>query len=80
MDINELNFFDFFNEVLIESNLNLIAVFIILLIIIGTIIIGIGIFNHRSSSISRLGKVYLGSFIVITAAFLSTYLGYMPWQ
>lgn len=79
MNNKELNLRYIVNDTFDKADLSLMGTIIIFSIIIGMIFIGMGVFNLKNPSSSRLGKVYFGAFIMIVVAFLSAYNGYIPW-
>lgn len=73
---NYINFF----ETIEKSNISIISLVIVSLILIGMIFIGSSLFNHKTTKLSsRLGPVYFGGAIIVLAAFLAAYNGYIPW-
>ncbi|MBD8523871.1 hypothetical protein IAI09_23915 (plasmid) [Lysinibacillus fusiformis] len=67
-------------EAIEKSNINIMSLVIISLVLIGMIFIGTSVFNHNTTKLSsRLGPLYFGGAIILLAAFLAAYNGYIPW-
>ena len=73
---NYINIF----EAIEKSNINIMSLVIISLVLIGMIFIGTSVFNHNTTKLSsRLGPLYFGGAIILLAAFIAAYNGYIPW-
>lgn len=73
---NYINIF----ETIEKSNINIMSLVIISLVLIGMIFIGTSVFKHNTTQLSsRLGPLYFGGAIILLAAFIAAYNGYIPW-